>query len=441
MKYSKILNEAVVLLVFLILSISNLSAIANNPIDSSIAINQMNKSSFESSQPSGTHYLQLSENFTNGTIPPIGGKYGDWTINSTGGLLWGNSAFHPKSQPYCANIERGSNIIKDLEGWLITPSLDFSEIKDLKIYLDFYFRGHYHLAYEKNFVDYNVKVSVDGGKKWDLVWNENHIKDDKYSRTWMRIKVDLTRYALNSSVMIGFQFVTNNPYQCGSQYLYLDEVYVYNETEEQLSCSTDGPYAWDILRQNDYIPEGVRFHGKIDLPHLPVQCSWHWYFGDGNDRTYYFTRHAIHNYENTGTYNITLTVIHLFKGLITEVNTTLVLFSGDPLGSWNVIVEPFSFGFKATIENLEDYNATSVEWKIEAEWPPNFPLRSKVTGNGTIDNLEPNIIKDIDGSSLFLKLGRIRIIITITPKNIAWTSRTYKAFKIGPLIIVGKEIM
>ena len=160
----------------------------------------------------------------------------------------------------------------------------------------------------------------------------------------------------------------------------------------------------------------------------------HWDFGDDNSKTYLYTPHARNHYLYSGTYNISLIVTHLAKGIFTKANTTLTLF---PTVDWlDIIVEKFSIGIKAQIKNIESYNATDVKWNIEVEWPRIFPLITKVAGNDTIENLEQNKPKNITGSNFFITFGLCRIIITIIPENLAIVSKSYNAFKIGPLYLV-----
>ncbi|MFW9951959.1 MAG: hypothetical protein ACFFKA_17715 [Candidatus Thorarchaeota archaeon] len=440
MKYRKILKGAGILLIVIMLLISNLSVIANKPIDLSKNDDQTNKPSIMNSSPLETFKIICEENFTDGNIPPEG-KYGTWTNSSVGGISWQNCTIDPHSAPMCAVVRRGDNIIERDE-WMITPSLDFSEIEiGKKIYLDFAFKGNYYTAIQKDYVDYFVNVSIDDGASWDSIWNEDNFTEE-FTTKWAEVKdIDLSHYAGNSSVKIGFQFITYSPIESQAQYFYLDDISIHNETDFELPCSHGGPYEWWWYRQKFYFPEGVRFHADIDYPFWWWDCRWEWDFGDGE---YLNTSAplAIHFYENTSEpdslYIITLKVTHIDLGIFRELNTTLLLFEQEPKRI-DVTLDMFSVGVKAKIENLDDSNATYVKWKIEAEWGP-FDTFHRVLGNGTIDNLEQFEPYNLTVPALFLKFGRIKLSITLIPDNLNNSAEIFRAFKIGPFLLFAREI-
>jgi len=442
MKKKKILRGAVGLLIATLLLFSNISVIANKQIDSPIKTNQIyEKSNVPSRQPIGTFKLICEENFTCGQVPPKGGKYGDWTNKSfSGGLTWICSNNHPNTEPYCAEVRRGFNI-KQSDEWLISPSMDLSKTTDTRIFMDFWFRGHFYTAspiFEDN-VDFYVKVSTNNGGKWDTIWNEDIITDNVYTDLEGHEikKLDLTKYGGNASVLIGFQFVTINNKSRELQYFYLDDIYVYNETDIKLSVDHGGPYYWDILRQLDYPIKGVRFHGDVK-EYLPIQCSWFWEFGDGKKRFKLFDPDVIHFYDSIGVYKINLTVTHLSLGVFTEVNTTLTLFTGPP-PDIDITAKKLSIGVKAEIVSHAPVNATFVKWKMDAEWGP-LRNRGLVIGEDMIENLVPNDPQTIESIPWFLKPGFIFIVITLIPENVANVTKTFFALKIGPLIIGVTEV-
>ena len=321
---------------------------------------------------------------------------------------------------------------------MITPSLDFSQIEiGKKIYLDFAFKGNYYTAIQKDYVDYFVNVSIDGGTTWTPIWNEDNFTEE-FTTKWAEVKdIDLSHYAGNSSVKIGFQFITYSPLEPQAQYLYLDDISVHNETDFELPCFHGGPYEWWWYRQKYYVPEGVRFHAGIDLPYWWWECRWEWDFGDG-EYLNTSTPFAIHFYNSTGTYDITVKVTHKGLGIFRILNTTLWLFEHDP-GLIDLTIDMFSVGVNVNVENLADVNATFVKWKIEADWGP-FDTFHKVLGNGTIDNLEPLKPQEIAVPCLFLKFGRIKLAITLIPENINNSAEIFRAFKIGPFLLFAREI-
>ena len=443
MKYRIILKGAVMLLIVSVLLFSNLSVATNISRDSSIKTDHTNeKLNAPSTQPTGTIKFICEENFTSDQVPPTGGKYGDWTNESfSNGLTWISSTNHPNSEPRCAEVRRGFNV-KQSDEWLITPSMDFSKITDTRVFMDFWFRAHFYTAspiFEDN-VDLNVKVSTNNGGEWDTIWNEDYITDNVYT-DWEGHEIkelELSKYRGNASVLIAFQFVTSNNKSRKLQYFYLDDVYVYNESDIELTIKHGGPYHWDILRQLDYTPKGVRFHGDIvEYPYYA--CSWYWEFGDGNDSFKYFDPDAINFYDEIGVYKINLTVTHITLGLRKKVNTTLTLFAGEP-PDIDITLKKLSIGVKAEIISHESINATFVKWKIDAEWPPILRNRGGVIGEGEIENLEPNEKENIKSITWWLKAGFIYIVITLMPENIANVTKTFFALKIGPFIIGATEV-
>jgi hypothetical protein len=439
MRNRNILKGAVILLIVSVLLMSNLSVMANTSIEPTKKDYQTKElSNAPSISPLQTFNIICEENFTDGNIPPEG-VYGDWTQKSAGGFSWKNCSHRYRSAPLCAVVKRGNHISERNE-WLITPSLNFSKMeKDKKIYLDFSFMGNYFTAIQKDYVDYFVNVSIDNGTTWNSVWNEDSFTGE-FTSDWADVKnIDLSHYAGNNSVLIGFQFITYSKLESQAQYLYLDDISVHNETDILLPCSHGGPYEWWWYRQKYYTPEGVRFHGGIDSPYKWWECRWEWDFGDGNYSNS-STPFAIHFYDNVSDplYNITLKVTHPGLGVFRELKTTLWLFEYDP-GPIDVKLENFSVGVKAKIENLAVSNATYVNWTIEADWGL-FGNFHKVLGDGMFKSLEPNKPEDLQVSCLFLKLGIIKIIVTLIPENMGNVVKIYRALKIGPALLFLHEI-
>ena len=108
MKYTKNLKGAVILLIISIFLVSNLSVVANKPIEVSKKVDQTYEPS-NMPPPIGTFKIICEENFTDGNIPPEG-DYGVWTQRTAGGASWQNCTIDPHSEPMCAVVRRGTNI-------------------------------------------------------------------------------------------------------------------------------------------------------------------------------------------------------------------------------------------------------------------------------------------------------------------------------------------
>ncbi len=126
---------------------------------------------------------------------------------------------------------------------------------------------------------------------------------------------------------------------------------------------------------------------------------------------------------------------HRTLNISTRTNTTLTFFEGSD-NCFKLTVKEISIGIKAMIENLESCNATNVRWKIEVQWPPTYPYISKVAGDGTFKNLEPDKPQNIQGTDTFFKFGSCLIVITVEAENIGFIKNEYNAFKIGQLYLV-----
>ena len=432
MKNLKVLKGAVVLLIATVVLFSNLSVIADTQTDLSMQTNKMKKLSFTSlSSSRGSFETIIDENFTDQNIPPEG-EEGKWDIKSAGGKTWIIEKYRFISLPCSVHVRRGDNI-NHLDEWLITPSLDFSGYVDKDIFLSFYFMGDKYSSINVDSVDYNVKVSINNGGNWDLVWNEADIPfGEWYSQNWTRVdNIPLTKYAGNSSVLIGFQFKTKTNESRESQYFYIDDIRAYTTSEDPLTCSPGGPYEWWWESQTYYTPWGVRFQGSInDGPWW--QYKWEWDFGDGNFSNV-STPFAIHYYDLIGTYTVRLRVTHRSTGIFAIANTTVLIYTGPPSEIDIDIIWP-SIGIKAEIKNLAEYNATNVNCTITVARGGSLGLFRKVVGEETIERLAPDGSKLISSNKYFFGF-LIHITITLKPDNMYGSTEEFSALKIGPFII------
>jgi len=93
--------------------------------------------------------------------------------------------------------------------WLITPSLDFSGY-NTGIYLSFWWMMSYYWGVSPyDNYDLNIKISTNGGTTWTLLWNEDTVgifEDWTWYEADFGVPIDLSAYAEETHVMIGFQY-------------------------------------------------------------------------------------------------------------------------------------------------------------------------------------------------------------------------------------------
>ncbi len=160
----------------------------------------------------------LLEDFEQGVLPA------GWTNISQatdGGWLFGTSnqlsssyfSIPPHTKITATNDDK-CNCDKGDE-WLITPAMTFAGTANVFLSFDaFYYDGTYNNAKEKAY----VKISTDGGTTWTTVFTLPG------SSTWTTYDIDLSAYAGQTNVKIGFN------YQDGGGWLFgwaLDNVKVY----------------------------------------------------------------------------------------------------------------------------------------------------------------------------------------------------------------------
>ena len=104
-------------------------------------------------------------------MPPTGDN-GDWGLHQANSdQTWYIDSTLPNSDPYCATVHRDDSV--DLQDeWLITPSLNFGEYnEDDKINLTFSWYTCFYVTLWKQYVDFNISVSTDGGGNWTNIWS------------------------------------------------------------------------------------------------------------------------------------------------------------------------------------------------------------------------------------------------------------------------------
>ena len=429
-KKENIMKGAGVLLIVLVLLFSNLSVMANTTMDTLKQNIQTNESSYVSSMVFGQEYeILLEENFTDGNIPPTG-DWGVWDLIQTNqNETWYIDSTIPHSSPYCGTVHRGSEL-DILDEWLITPSLDFSIYSN--IYLEFYWYADWWTSQVANITNFNVSISTDGGSTWDLIWSEDYLTGGFPTWEWIYTNdgnwIDLSDYADETDVKIGFQYYSNSTEQPQAQEFSIDDIKVLADTEE-FRGHHHGPYEWWWPVQYDYLIPGVRFHGSAEGGKTPYH--YYWDFGDGNSST---LKDPIHLYEDLGTFNVTLRVEDSSNPPRITVNETYANLFLLPPPDIDIQIRLISFGIKVDIENPGEYNATYVNWTMVVHWAP-LQIREKLVANGTIDRLAPDGTELIE-SGYFFAFGRIHITISVHPENLRGLIKHFNAFKIGPFVFV-----
>lgn len=378
--------------------------------------------------------IVINETFTANVMPPI-----DWDLVQTDpSETWSIDSSFPHSEPYCATVHRGSSTGVQDE-WLITPPLDLTLYSGV-VNLSFWWYTSCYVAHWKDYIDLNVSVSTDNGSIWTLVWSDDTITGNYTSWKWfntnMGKNIDLSAYAGQGSVMIGFQYYSAVTTESASQEVSLDDIIVWaeNTTGVALECSAGGPYEWCWDTQQDYTPPGVRFHGVLEGQQW-WKCKWFWDFGDNSTSTMPLT--AIHDYKTVGFYNVTLMVIDNSSTpqRIAFDYTTIYIFVMPP-PAIDIHISTVSLGIQATVENGGEYNATRINWTMMARWGI---AREKEVAAGTIDRLEPDTTSAPIKSGYFFKFGLIRIEISALPENLPGVIKNYLGFKVGPLVYIIKE--
>jgi hypothetical protein len=420
---------------------SSFLPITNTAFGTSKLYSNLNTSSYKSmgSPTSDPGYvIILSENFTDGNMPPTDQP---WELNQTNPETWhidNSIPQYPVSKP-SATVHRGTNT--DLQDeWLITPSLNLS--KYTNVYLKFYWYTCYYVTVYKRYVELNVSVSTDGGANWTNAWSFDDVGEFFHDWTWYdsilpnNNLIDLSSYAGENDVKIRIQYYSNSTAQPDQQMFSIDDILVLgNQTGNILTCDAGGPYEWWWPMQYDYFPAGVRFHGNVTNGTLRTQ--WLWNFGDGNTSTIPY--YPIHFYNDIGIFNVTLAVTDNTTSppRIAFNSTTVNLFLIKP-PEIDVNVQKISLGIKAEINNGGQYNALFVNWTMKISWGP-LQIFEKKVANGTLDNITAGTTETVRSPLYFFGFGRIHIIISVYPENIPGIIKHYNGLKLGPLVFVLKE--
>jgi subtilisin family serine protease len=157
--------------------------------------------------------VEFSEGFEAG-VPPTGWTeiHGDSATRS-----WYRSSNYVFSGVYGARCSWGYN----LDEWLISPSLDFSNLTSPA--LSFWWVSNYYWHVTRDNGDLFVKVSTDGGQTWDMLWTFGNI-GYWTNWNWYQTTLDLSAYQGQPDVQIAFHILAND-----NADIAIDQVFVSRE--------------------------------------------------------------------------------------------------------------------------------------------------------------------------------------------------------------------
>lgn len=422
LKKEYMLKGASVYFIILVLLFSNLSAMSNT-LDTSPQNIQNNDESIhgllgQSSQLQGEEFINLTD-FEDGLCPPS-----EWELSNNSGQTWEIDKSQPEgNSKFCATIKR-----RDYKGlheeWLISKSFDFSKYNEIRMKIAF-FTSHYAAKY-KDLIDLNITISLDDGKSWKTLWNE-----DSHSFTeswvWQYAEIVLTEYNDQTNVKIGFQYYSNNMTRPDIQEFSIDSIICLGDSPTNFwsNCGLNETVSWTINYN-----AGIQFYGDAGDGIPPYR--WKWDFGDGKSAN---IRNPNHKYSDLGTYKVTLSVNDSASPPhYAEDTKTVEIFETDPPDLALKINYP-SLGITAIIENTGTLNVTQIAWEIWLDWGL-IDVRNRKIKNGTIDFLEAKNKTTIRTDFLILGgFGIVQIKVKANPVNSYPAEIRRTAFKVGPFFI------
>jgi len=289
-------------------------------------------------------YILLSEDFEEGLIPPAGWK----GIVNNSNYSWeiGNNNFHEgKYSAKCLNDIQNNH----QDEWIVTPILDLRGYS--AIYLSFWwFLSYYWAVSPYDFYDLNVKISIDGGTNWTLIWSENSLtpfENWNWYNTSFGKHIDLSRYNDKKNISIGFQYFGKN----GAQ-LNIDDIVIYGEKSENFPViDAGGPY-------NAFVNETIEFQSTVNGGTWPYKYDWD--FGNGDKSK---LRHPTYNYDRPDEYTVRLNITD-FNGNIAHdfTKATIINMSKRP----QLIIDNITGldNVSALLLNKGTENAINVTWEI-----------------------------------------------------------------------------
>jgi hypothetical protein len=143
----------------------------------------------------------LTENFDSETFPPTG-----WTqtiLNSSNTWTLGNLTNNLFTDIDATNVYSAlcAYVAEDQNEWLKSPVF---ALQDGIFTLEFY------AGYSTSWLSaatLKLNISVNGGSDWTKIWEADN---DGQGWIWRKISLDLSSYANNANVMLGWQYVGND---------------------------------------------------------------------------------------------------------------------------------------------------------------------------------------------------------------------------------------
>ncbi len=288
----------------------------------------------------------LSEDFEEGLIPPTGWKH----IVNNSNCSWEIGIHNCHGGIYsvkCLNdVQNNSQ-----DEWLVTPILDFRNYSE--IYLSFWwFLSYYWAVSPYDFYDLNVKISIDGGFNWEILWEEDTFSSSFENWNWYNTSfgepIDLSQYTNKNNISIGFQYLGVN----GAQ-LNIDDIVIYGkERGNSPVVDAGGPY-------NAFVNEKIEFWSNVTGGVKPYK--WVWTFGNGGTSN---LRNPTYSYDSPGEYIVRLNITDRAENKAYGfTKTTVVNMSKRP----HLIIDDIISGsnnVKVLLINKGAENAINVTWEI-----------------------------------------------------------------------------
>ena len=356
----------------------------------------------------------LSEDFEEGLIPPTGWKHIVNNLNYSWEIGINNCHDGMYSAQCLNDIQNNSQ-----DEWIVTPVLDFRGYSE--IYMSFWwFLSYYWAVSPYNFYDLNVKISIDGGFNWTLIWNEDNLspfENWKWYNTSFGKPIDLSQYNDKNNISIGFQYFGVN----GAQ-LNIDDIVICGKEKENSPVVVDagGPY-------NAFVNEKIEFQSNVTGGIRPYK--WDWNFGNGDKS---LLRNPMYSYDSPGEYAVRLNITdfagnkaHDFtKATIINMSKRPHLIIDDVSGSNNV---------KASLINKGTDNAIDVTWEITIKGFIFNIINTVSKGNFTCIGCN---CSEIISSDPLIGFGLVKIVIMADAQNAERVSKRSLGLIFGNYIMI-----
>ena len=378
----KVVKEASVLLIAVVLILTSVAAMANTIRTSPVL--------------TGRDTI-LDEGFEDGVMPPSGGWYTDelnlvtpWTIV--------DAVTYPDfvhSGDYAAWINYDTPNPSD--NWLVSPDLDLTGYDSVT--LVFWAESNI------NWPTATMELHIRGDGFDDTIWDM--VQDEVWSDfIYREMTFDLSSY-IGQVIDISWRYVGIDGNSFG-----LDDITVTTSGEE-LVASANGPY-------EGVVGEDISFTGSATGGTSPYIFEWD--FGDGSSSE---EQNPVHSYAEAGVYDVTLTVID--AELVKDVDTTTATISEDG-GEPELAIGEVTGGLAkidVEIKNIGDADASDVDWEISVSG--GFLKRIDKNESGSISNLNASSAEVISIVPI-VGLGRISINVTASADGLETVSKEVEGF-------------